>query len=101
MVLSLNCLNLFGFNTLLNGNVTYIHHKALMRQWMVMMMVILIMTMVMRMMMQTKMCPAFSHSQTPPDESHKKNSVRHKMVSLTLKKKSKITVEVRQHVKDI
>lgn len=28
-------------------------------------------------------------------ESHKKNSVRHKLVSLTLKKKSKITEEVR------
>ncbi|MEQ2207977.1 Unconventional myosin-VIIa, partial [Xenoophorus captivus] len=33
--------------------------------------------------------------ETSPSESHKKNSVRHKLVSLTLKKKSKITEEVR------
>lgn len=32
--------------------------------------------------------------QTPPD-GHKRSSVRHKLVSLTLKKKSKITEEVR------
>ncbi|XP_056467244.1 myosin VIIAa isoform X2 [Gadus chalcogrammus] len=38
--------------------------------------------------------------ETPPDETHKKNSVRHKMVSLTLKKKSKITVEVTKRLHD-
>lgn len=32
--------------------------------------------------------------QAPLSDSHKKNSVRHKLVSLTLKKKSKITEEV-------
>ncbi|KAK0131900.1 Unconventional myosin-VIIa [Merluccius polli] len=38
--------------------------------------------------------------ETPPAESHKKNSVRNKMVSLTLKKKSKITVEVTKRLND-
>ncbi|CAL8334609.1 unnamed protein product [Boreogadus saida] len=38
--------------------------------------------------------------ETPPEETHKKNSVRHKMVSLTLKKKSKITVEVTKRLHD-
>lgn len=37
--------------------------------------------------------------QTPHSEIHKKNSVRHKLVSLTLKKKSKITEEVRSSPK--
>lgn len=36
--------------------------------------------------------------QTPLSDSHKKNSVRHKLVSLTLKKKSKITEEVRRTI---
>lgn len=37
----------------------------------------------------------FSSCQTPQSDGHK-NSVRHKLVSLTLKKKSKITEEVRR-----
>uniref|UniRef100_A0A8C9ZLF6 Myosin VIIAa n=1 Tax=Sander lucioperca TaxID=283035 RepID=A0A8C9ZLF6_SANLU len=36
----------------------------------------------------------------PPADSHKKNSVRHKLVSLTLKKKSKITEEVTKRLND-
>uniref|UniRef100_A0A8C4EB46 Myosin VIIAa n=1 Tax=Dicentrarchus labrax TaxID=13489 RepID=A0A8C4EB46_DICLA len=40
--------------------------------------------------------PVLSCLQTPHSDSHKKNSVRHKLVSLTLKKKSKITEEVRE-----
>ncbi|XP_038549606.1 myosin VIIAa isoform X1 [Micropterus salmoides] len=38
--------------------------------------------------------------ETPHSESHKKNSVRHKLVSLTLKKKSKITEEVTKRLND-
>ncbi|XP_056296923.1 myosin VIIAa isoform X2 [Pseudoliparis swirei] len=38
--------------------------------------------------------------QTPHAEGHKKNSVRHKLVSLTLKKKSKITEEVTKRLND-
>ncbi|XP_061574799.1 myosin VIIAa isoform X2 [Cololabis saira] len=38
--------------------------------------------------------------ETPPSDSHKKNSVRHKLVSLTLKKKSKITEEVTKRLND-
>uniref|UniRef100_A0AAQ5Z6M6 Myosin VIIAa n=1 Tax=Amphiprion ocellaris TaxID=80972 RepID=A0AAQ5Z6M6_AMPOC len=38
--------------------------------------------------------------QTPHSDSHKKNSVRHKLVSLTLKKKSKITEEVTKRLND-
>lgn len=34
-------------------------------------------------------------SQSSPNDSQKRNSVRHKLVSLTLKRKSKITEEVR------
>lgn len=37
------------------------------------------------------MCPPLQNTHT---DSHKKSSVRHKLVSLTLKKKSKITEEV-------
>ncbi|XP_034723694.1 myosin VIIAa [Etheostoma cragini] len=36
----------------------------------------------------------------PPADGHKKNSVRHKLVSLTLKKKSKITEEVTKRLND-
>ncbi|KAM6933947.1 unconventional myosin-VIIa-like isoform 3-T4 [Xenentodon cancila] len=38
--------------------------------------------------------------ETPHSDSHKKNSVRHKLVSLTLKKKSKITEEVTKRLND-
>ncbi|KAM8903817.1 myosin VIIAa isoform 1-T1 [Spinachia spinachia] len=38
--------------------------------------------------------------ETPPADNHKKNSVRHKLVSLTLKKKSKITEEVTKRLND-
>ncbi|XP_031734564.1 myosin VIIAa isoform X2 [Anarrhichthys ocellatus] len=38
--------------------------------------------------------------ETPHTDSHKKNSVRHKLVSLTLKKKSKITEEVTKRLND-
>ncbi|KAM8822173.1 LOW QUALITY PROTEIN: unconventional myosin-VIIa-like [Synchiropus picturatus] len=38
--------------------------------------------------------------QAPPSEGHRKNSVRHKLVSLTLKKKSKITEEVTKRLND-
>ncbi|KAE8294892.1 Unconventional myosin-VIIa [Larimichthys crocea] len=38
--------------------------------------------------------------ETPQSDSHKKNSVRHKLVSLTLKKKSKITEEVTKRLND-
>ncbi|XP_033487862.2 myosin VIIAa isoform X1 [Epinephelus lanceolatus] len=38
--------------------------------------------------------------ETPHADSHKKNSVRHKLVSLTLKKKSKITEEVTKRLND-
>ncbi|KAM4590633.1 myosin VIIAa isoform 3-T3 [Fundulus diaphanus] len=38
--------------------------------------------------------------ETSPPESHKKSSVRHKLVSLTLKKKSKITEEVTKRLND-
>ncbi|XP_037533824.1 myosin VIIAa [Nematolebias whitei] len=38
--------------------------------------------------------------ETPRSDSHKKNSVRHKLVSLTLKKKSKITEEVTKRLND-
>ncbi|XP_036070844.1 myosin VIIAa [Oryzias melastigma] len=38
--------------------------------------------------------------ETPLSDSHKKNSVRHKLVSLTLKKKSKITEEVTKRLND-
>ncbi|XP_076002110.1 unconventional myosin-VIIa-like [Genypterus blacodes] len=38
--------------------------------------------------------------ETPHAETHKKNSVRHKLVSLTLKKKSKITEEVTKRLND-
>ncbi|XP_077942261.1 myosin VIIAa isoform X1 [Gasterosteus aculeatus] len=38
--------------------------------------------------------------ETPPTDNHKKNSVRHKLVSLTLKKKSKITEEVTKRLND-
>ncbi|XP_027901372.1 myosin VIIAa isoform X1 [Xiphophorus couchianus] len=39
-------------------------------------------------------------AETTPSESLKKNSVRHKLVSLTLKKKSKITEEVTKRLND-
>lgn len=39
----------------------------------------------------SSMCPPLQNTHT---DSHKKSSVRHKLVSLTLKKKSKITEEV-------
>ncbi|XP_053723451.1 unconventional myosin-VIIa-like isoform X12 [Synchiropus splendidus] len=38
--------------------------------------------------------------EAPPSEGHRKNSVRHKLVSLTLKKKSKITEEVTKRLND-
>uniref|UniRef100_A0A8C2WXG6 Myosin VIIAa n=1 Tax=Cyclopterus lumpus TaxID=8103 RepID=A0A8C2WXG6_CYCLU len=38
--------------------------------------------------------------ETPHADGHKKNSVRHKLVSLTLKKKSKITEEVTKRLND-
>ncbi|KAM9853201.1 myosin VIIAa isoform 2-T2 [Aulostomus maculatus] len=38
--------------------------------------------------------------ETPLSDGHKKNSVRHKLVSLTLKKKSKITEEVTKRLND-
>ncbi|CAF92932.1 unnamed protein product, partial [Tetraodon nigroviridis] len=38
--------------------------------------------------------------EVPQSDSHKKNSVRHKLVSLTLKKKSKITEEVTKRLTD-
>ncbi|XP_019717154.1 unconventional myosin-VIIa-like [Hippocampus comes] len=39
-------------------------------------------------------------AETPPADSHRKNSIRHKLVSLTLKKKSKITEEVTKRLND-
>ncbi|XP_077387020.1 unconventional myosin-VIIa-like isoform X14 [Festucalex cinctus] len=38
--------------------------------------------------------------ETPQSDSHRKNSIRHKLVSLTLKKKSKITEEVTKRLND-
>ncbi|XP_061684461.1 myosin VIIAa isoform X1 [Syngnathoides biaculeatus] len=41
-----------------------------------------------------------AEAETPPSDSHRKNSIRHKLVSLTLKKKSKITEEVTKRLND-
>ncbi|XP_061537094.1 unconventional myosin-VIIa-like isoform X7 [Phycodurus eques] len=41
-----------------------------------------------------------AEAETPQSDSHRKNSIRHKLVSLTLKKKSKLTEEVTKRLND-